>query len=334
MKTEAGNVGEGIEVVESERQAEDTQAEVEEILPLSPLQEGLLFHALYDESAQDIYTAQLVLGLEGRLEEEILHVAAAALLRRHGNLRAFFIHEDLSHPVQVILEEVEVPWRKADLRRLGAEERQQRWEQIRREDMQERFDLGSAPLLRFTLVQMEEQKYWLLLTNHHLLLDGWSMPVLMRELFVLYAQRGSDRGLVPVTPYREYLAWLERQDKQAGAREWSEALSGLEEGTRLTPAAPSGAKAILAEPVRVELSENLTQQLVRQARSHGLTLNTVFQGAWGALLGRLTGREDVVFGMTVAGRPTEIAGIETMVGLFINTLPVRVRLESGVGLRS
>src|SRR5882757_541822 len=333
MKTKAGGVGGAIEVAEIE-QVESVQAGVEEILPLSPLQEGLLFHALYDVAARDVYTVQLVLGLEGPLEEEALQAAAAAaLLRRHGNLRAFFLHEELSQPVQVILAEVRVPWQSIDLSRLPVEERQQRWEQIRSEDAQERFDLGRAPLLRFTLVQMGEQQYRLLFTNHHLLLDGWSMPVLLRELFVLYAQRGSDRGLAPVTPYREYLGWLARQDKQAAAQAWSEALSGLEEGTRLAPAVRIGSEAIFAEPVRVELSEALTQQLIRQARSQGLTLNTLLQGAWGALLGRLTGREDVVFGITVAGRPAEIAGIEQMVGLFINTLPVRVQLAGWEGVR-
>src|SRR5882757_372366 len=315
MKTKAGGVGGAIEVAEIE-QVESVQAGVEEILPLSPLQEGLLFHALYDVAARDVYTVQLVLGLEGPLEEEALQAAAAAaLLRRHGNLRAFFLHEELSQPVQVILAEVRVPWQSIDLSRLPVEERQQRWEQIRSEDAQERFDLGRAPLLRFTLVQMGEQQYRLLFTNHHLLLDGWSMPVLLRELFVLYAQRGSDRGLAPVTPYREYLGWLSRQDKQVAVQEWNEALSGLEEGTRLSPVIVG--EPVYAEPLRAELSEALTQQLVRHARSQGLTLNTILQGAWGALLGRLTGREDVVFGMTVAGRPGEIAGIETMVGLFI-----------------
>jgi len=149
---------------------------------------------------------------------------------------------------------------------------------------------------------------------------------------VLYAHRGSDRGLEPVTPYREYLGWLSRQDKQIAVQEWSEALSGLEEGTRLSPVVQS--EAIYAEPLRAELSEALTQQLVRHARSQGLTLNTILQAAWGALLGRLTGREDVVFGMTVAGRPGEIAGIETMVGLFINTVPVRVQLAGNEGVKS
>jgi len=152
------------------------------------------------------------------------------------------------------------------------------------------------------------------------------MPVLLRELFVLYAQRGAETGLGPVTPYREYLGWLRRQDKQATAAAWQEALAGLEEGTHLASVS-AGTEAVFAEPLRMELSEALTQKLQRQARSQGLTLNTLLQGAWGALLGRLTGRDDVVFGITVAGRPAEIAGMESMVGLFINTLPLRVQLR-------
>src|SRR5882672_6690374 len=208
MRTGISNVGENAEVVESE-QFEDELGGVEEILPLTPLQEGLLFHALYDGVTSDVYTVQLALGLEGELEGGELRKAGEALLRRHGNLRAGFIHEDLSEPVQVIWEKVGLPWREADLRGLGEAEQQRRWEELRSADEGEGFDVGAAPLLRMTLVRLGEQRYRLLLTNHHILLDGWSMPVLLRELFVIYAQRGSESGLGAVTPYREYLGWLQ-----------------------------------------------------------------------------------------------------------------------------
>ena len=164
-----------------------------------------------------------------------------------------------------------------------------------------------------------------MLTNHHILLDGWSMPVLVRDLLTLYAGGGS--ALPRVTPYREYLAWLSRQDRAAALAAWREALAGLEEGTHLAPRDPSR-EAVLPEQHWLALSESLTSALTRQARPHGLTLNTFVQAAWAILLGRLTGRNDVVFGVTVAGRPPEIAGIESMVGLFINTLPLRVKLPA------
>ena len=196
------------------------------------------------------------------------------------------------------------------------------------EDRAERFDVSIAPLARFALVEFAADRYRLIFSYHHLLMDGWSMPVLVQELLTLYAQRGDAAALPPVTPYRDYLAWLSEQDRGAAVEAWREALAGLEEGTHLAPRAV-GHAPVAPEQLLFALSEPLTAALTQQARSRGLTLNTIIQAAWGLLLGRLTGRSDVVFGVTVAGRPPEIAGIERMVGLFINTLPLRLRLAPG-----
>ena len=300
----------------------------EDILPLSPLQEGLLFHALYDEQAPDIYTVQYVLTLEGPLDEEAFRKAAQGMLRRHGNLRASFEHEGLSQPVQIIPRETPLPWESMDLSSCVQGERDQRLSQWLAEDRLRRFDLRRPPLLRFMLIRLGAEQHRLVLTNHHILMDGWSMPVLVQELMTLYRrEKGNGEGLPPVTPYREYLAWVAAQDREAAKSAWQGELAGLEEATRLAPHAASPA---LAPPGRYgfDLSEELTRKLTIQARTRGLTVNTLIQGAWGILLSRLTGRDDVVFGMTVSGRPPEIPGVEKMVGLFINTLPVRVRMRS------
>ena len=300
---------------------------LEDVLPLSPLQEGLLFHALYDTQGPDLYTVQVVLGLEGPLDSDALRVAAEALLERHANLRASFVHDGLSRPVQVIVPEVALPWCEVDLSGLGPAQCEERLAQLLAQERSLRFELGRGPLVRFSLIRLGLNQHRLLLSNHHLLMDGWSLPVLVRELFELYGQEGGQSAALPrVTPYRDYLGWIAGQDRQAAQAAWQKALEGLEEPTRLAAAQPGAAPA-LPEEIIVELPEALTEALSRQARSHGLTLNTILQGAWAILLGRLTGRDDVVFGTTVAGRPPEIAGIETMVGLFINTLPVRVRLR-------
>src|SRR5262249_32570176 len=160
-------------------------------------------------------------------------------------------------------------------------------------------------------------------TNHHILIDGWSTPVLVRELMTLYAQQGNGGALPPVTPYRTYLAWLAGRDRAGAVAAWQEALAGLEGGTQLAPRDPARVP-IAPEQIALSLSESLARAMTRQARRYGLTLNTLVQAVWAILLGRLTGSDDVVFGVTVAGRPPEIAGVESMVGLFINTLPVRV----------
>ena len=308
-------------------QLEANYPNFEDVLPLSPLQEGLSFHALYDTQGPDLYTVQVVLGLEGPLDSHGLRVAAEALLERHANLRASFVHEGLSQPVQVILSEAALPWRIIDLCALEATAQEEHLARLLVQERALRFELGCAPLLRFSLIRLASDQHRLLLSNHHLLMDGWSLPVLVRELFLLYGQEGQSAVLPRVTPYRDYLGWIAAQDHQAAQGAWQRALEGLEEPTRLAAAEPGAAAPALPEEIIVELPEALTEALSRQARSHSLTLNTIFQGAWAILLGRLTGHDDVVFGTTVAGRPSEIAGIETMVGLFINTLPVRVRLR-------
>jgi amino acid adenylation domain-containing protein/non-ribosomal peptide synthase protein (TIGR01720 family) len=315
-----------------------TQADIErlerehpglgDILPMAPLQEGLLFHALYDTQGPDLYTVQIVFDLEGALDEEALKTAARLLLRRHANLRAYFRHEGLTQPVQIIARQVALPWESIDLSFLDAAEREHRLADWLAQDRERRFDLTSPPLLRWALIRMGEEQYRLVLTNHHLLLDGWSTPVLIQELVTLYQQQGNEAGMRVVRPYRDYLAWLAAQNREAAREAWKAELEGLEEATRM---APPGAKLGLgaSEGMGIELSEELTRELERLARAQGLTLNTLLQGAWGILLGRLTCREDVVFGITVSGRPAEIAGIETMVGLFTNTVPLRVRVRAG-----
>ncbi|MFE1784924.1 amino acid adenylation domain-containing protein, partial [Streptomyces sp. NPDC059506] len=307
---------------------------LEDVLPLSSLQKGLLFHASYDEGEQDVYTVQLLLDVAGPLDTGALRDAARTLLERHANLRAGFHQEGLCTPVQFVPRRVPLPWYEHDLSGLDAGERDLRAERLLAEDRARRFDLQAPPLLRFTVIRLDDDRYRLVLTNHHILLDGWSTPLLVRELFTLYAQgvRDGEPGaaLPRVTPYRDYLAWLAGQDPAAAGRAWREALDGVEP-TLLAPADP-GRRPAVPERVTVDLPEDLTAALTAWARAHGLTMNTLVQGVWAVLLGRTTGRDDVVFGATVSGRPPEIAGIESMVGLFINTLPVRVRLRDDESL--
>ena len=303
----------------------------EDVLPLSPLQEGLLFHALYDTQGPDLYTVQLVLGVEGPLDAQALQAAAEALLERHANLRASFVHEGLSQPVQVIMPEVALPWCEVDLSGLGSAQCEERLAQLLAQERTLRFELGCAPLLRFSLIRLASGRHRLVLSSHHLLMDGWSLPVLVRELFELYKHRGRKAALEHVTPYRDYLGWIAAQDHKAAQAVWQSALEGLEEPTRLAALEPGRALGV-PEQITCELSEVLTEALSHQAGTLGLTLNSVLQGSWAILLWKLTGRQDVVFGTTVAVRPAEIPGIETMVGLLINTLPVRARLRPSESL--
>ncbi|QFR02145.1 amino acid adenylation domain-containing protein [Streptomyces phaeolivaceus] len=277
-----------------------------DVLPLSPLQEGLLFLALYEP--EDPYVGQLVLETDGGFDPGRMRAAATALLHRHPNLRAAFRSRSAGAPVRVVPADVKVPWE---------ERAEDDLETFLARDRARGFSVVRPPLLRFTVLGDRR----LVLTHHHLLLDGWSLPLLVRELFTLY---GGTEPPPAAAPYRDYPAWLDRQDREASAGVWRERLAGLAAPTLLARADRVRDGHAVHELV---LSEALTDALTSTARAHRITLNTVVQGLWGLLLSAFTGRDDVVFGATVSGRPPELPGAESMLGLFVNTLPVRVRID-------
>ncbi|MCC3650366.1 amino acid adenylation domain-containing protein [Streptomyces sp. S07_1.15] len=305
-----------------------TRSLVEDVWPLSPLQEGLLFHAAFDDRGPDVYQGQRMLDLTGPVEAGRLRVSWEALLARHAALRAGFRRRRSGEAVQVIAREVHLPWREADVSGLAGDEARAEMERLAAEERAERFDPAVAPLLRLLLIRTGEERHRLVVTSHHVLMDGWSMPVLLGELSTVYAAGGTADGLPPVASYRDYLAWLGRQDQQAAREAWRAALAGADEPTLVAPADP-GRTPVIPESLITDFPEDLSRRLVEFARARGLTVNTVMQGAWALVLARLAGRTDVVFGGTVAGRPAELPGVESMVGLFINTLPVRVPLDAG-----
>ena len=219
---------------------ENRYPQIEDILPLSPLQEGLLFHALYDAQRPDVYTLQSCSRFMERWTAKPCGRQRMRCVQRHASLRAGFQHENLSRPVQIIVPAAHVPWRSIDLSLLDDAARDERLRQIIAADYAQHFDLASPPLLRCTLIRLAADRHRLVLTNHHILMDGWSMPVLLRELLTLYARRGDAMALPRVTPYRDYLAWIAAQDRAAAIAAWSEALAGLEEPTLLVPRDPGG----------------------------------------------------------------------------------------------
>ncbi|MET7425486.1 amino acid adenylation domain-containing protein, partial [Dactylosporangium sp. NPDC005555] len=286
--------------------------------PLSPLQAGLHFHADYDHDGDDVYTVQQVFDLTGPLDAGRLRAAADALLVRHPNLRAAFVTMD-DGPIQVIPSTVDAPWSDVDLTALHGDDRDTTLRDLLAEDRVRRFDLSAPPLLRLTLIRLGVERHLLAFTQHHLLLDGWSGPIAARDLFTLYAG-----GALPaVRPYRDYLRWLASQDPADTLAAWRSALDGLTAPTLIAPDA-AGATAVVPEVAEILVP---AEKVTAVARRHGLTLNTVVQGAWAVLLGRLTGRTDVVAGATVSGRPADLPGGQDIVGLLINTIPVRTRLR-------
>ncbi|MFF8911371.1 amino acid adenylation domain-containing protein, partial [Streptomyces olivaceoviridis] len=313
-------------LTQDEIDALEEHGRVDDILPLAPLQQGLLFHADFDEGAADVYVAQPSYLLTGPLDTEAMKSAARALLRRHASLRASFRRTLSGGVVQVIDSDVALSWRVVDLSDRDFEEAEAVAEEVMAQERATRFDLADPPLLRFVLVRLAHDRHRLILTHHHIVLDGWSMPVVLGELFTLYEQGGDASGLPPVAPYREHLAWLAGQDRDAAHEQWRAALDGLAEPTLVSAHEPARA-AVEPHRTGVGLGRPATAALSALARHCGVTLNTVIQTGWGLLLSALTGQQDVVFGTTVSGRPAELDGVERMVGLFVNTLPTRVRID-------
>ncbi|MFD4432065.1 amino acid adenylation domain-containing protein, partial [Nocardia sp. NPDC058497] len=305
---------------------EDSYPALSDVWPLTPLQEGLLFHALVSEDSMDAYLVQLVLELRGQVDPERLRRAGQVLLDRHPNLRTAFVTDTAAGPVQVVVDDVEAPWSEIDLSGLDDGARRREWDRLMAADRATRFDPARAPLLRWMLVTTEPEHYRLVLTNHHLLLDGWSTPLLLKEFLILYATDGDPAILPGVRPYRDFLAWIAERDQAASLDAWTRAFDGTDGPTLVAPADP-GRRYTELRAVLGELTEEQTAALTDLARARGITVNTVIQMAWAIVLGALTSRADVTFGATVSGRPAQVAGIESMIGLFINTLPVRVRLD-------
>ncbi|MFJ6017685.1 amino acid adenylation domain-containing protein, partial [Streptomyces sp. NPDC092952] len=303
---------------------------VVDVLPLSPLQEGLVFHSVFDGHTPDVYTLQVTVEFEGVLDAHALRAAAAELLVRHPALRSAFPLSESGRPVQAVAGAAEPVWSEREAyapldteAAEGVAGENHGLDVLLTNERNRKFDLERPELIRFLLVRTGPDRACVTVTAHHAVLDGWSLPLVLRELLTLY--RGG-AVLPPVRPYRDHLAWLAGRDWQASDVAWAEALDGLTEPSVLVAADPG---RVPVEPERVEfgLCAADTRELGERARTLGVTLNTVTQAAWGIVLSRLLGRTDVVFGVTVSGRPPELDGVEDMVGLFINTLPLRLALN-------
>ncbi|MFJ4106925.1 non-ribosomal peptide synthetase [Oerskovia enterophila] len=305
---------------------------IAEVLPLAPLQEGLLFHAVSEDTGLDVYTMQSTYRFPGGVDEQAMQRACESLLRRHAVLRAGFAHERFARPVQFVPTAVTLPWRVQDLDRLAPDERTTALDQLQYDERQRRFTMDRPPLIRFVLVRLGEQGAALVVTNHHILLDGWSDALLVTELLRHYAAGGEDLGLAPAPQFREYLAWVAAQDADAAASAWDVSLSGLAEGTLVAPPDPRR-RASMPDVVERDLDPTLSLAVLALARTCAVSVSTVYSAAWALALRSVTGSDDVVFGSTVSGRPPALAGVEEMVGLFLNTVPVRVATRPGEPFR-
>jgi amino acid adenylation domain-containing protein/non-ribosomal peptide synthase protein (TIGR01720 family) len=297
-----------------------------DIWALTPLQEGLLFLSSFDDDGPDVYTVQLVLDLEGDVDGPRLRAALAGLYERHPNLRVGFRSDVGGRPLQVVARRVDVALPEVDLRGRDGAALDAELAAVALRDRVTRFDLARPPLVRTTLVRADGADR-LIVTAHHIVVDGWSLPLLVDELTALYAAGGTgDHGLPAPAPFDRYLRWLAGRDHAEARAAWSAALDGVTEPALVAPPDPDR-PPLLPEVGALDLPADLTTRLAAAARARGVTLSALVEAAWAIVLATLTGRTDVVFGSTVSGRSPEVPDIERMIGVFINTLPVRVRLR-------
>ncbi|WP_028647577.1 amino acid adenylation domain-containing protein [Nocardiopsis sp. CNT312] len=296
---------------------------LEDVLPLAPLQQGLLFHALDDDQHLDVYTVQHFFEFDRPVDAAALRASADEMLRRHPNLRAGFAHEGMEQPVQFIRGAMPANWREVDLGHLPPQERERELTRIRKEERERRFDLTRPPLIRNVLVRCGEGRTALVETHHHILMDGWSGTLYIVELLELYRRGGDPSALPAPRPYRDYLVWLSRQDADRAAQAWKRALSGLESPTLVTRPDPKR-RPVMPRSHEAEIDPETARALTALAREHGVTPNSLLYTAWALTLRAHTGRDDIVFGSTVSGRPPEIPDVSSIIGLFFNTIPVRV----------
>jgi amino acid adenylation domain-containing protein/non-ribosomal peptide synthase protein (TIGR01720 family) len=302
---------------------------IEDIYPLTPAQEGMFFHALY-HAESEIYFAQSSLALSDSLNVAAFKKAWQQILVRHPILRTAFVWDGVSEPLQIVYEAVKLPWEEHDWRAMTAVKREKEWQQYLEADRQQGFDLSQAPLMRMALIRMTDESYGFVWSTHHVVLDGWSLSILLKEVFTLYRGfcQSVETALEVARPYRDYIVWLNKQDTSESEAFWRSFLLGFEEPTPVKighqlPASNEESEVRFDERERW-LSIEETADLHTFSRQHELTLNTLVQGAWAKLLSYYSNQHDVLFGCTVSGRPVDLPGVETIAGPFISVLPMRI----------
>src|SRR5215217_5197784 len=305
--------------------------EIEDFYPLSPMQEGMLFHSLYAPEVS-AYINTFSNGLQGPLNVSAFQHAWQQVVNRHPALRSIFVREGLKQPLQFVYRQTTLPWEVQDWRELSTADQQQQLDAFLLADRARGFDLSKPPLMRFALLRTGDDHWHFVWTFHHILLDGWCLSLLLREVFGFYDAytRGEALQLPRPRPYRDYIRWLQRQDQGAAETYWRKRLKGFAAPTTIDYAGQRGDCANSYDEQTRDFNEQTSRAIEALARQQQVTVNTVVQGAWALLMSRYSGEQDVLYGVTVSGRPPELAGVEQMVGLFINTVPARVRLPAGM----
>ncbi len=310
-------------------------AQLRKVYPLTPMQQGMLFHTLASPES-GVYFEQTVFTVNGRLDLDAFQRSFASLVERYDILRTVFNYQKASRPVQLVMEKRDVKLPFEDISHLPEEEKTAYIEDFTYKDRDSGFDLARDLLMRISILKAAEEEYRVVWSFHHIIMDGWCLAILLDEFFTIYGalKKGETPRLGPVYPYGNYIQWLENRDPEDAARYWKEYLRGMEVETRLSHLAKSAkGGSYEARAIDFFLDAETTAAMTALANRENVTLNTLFQTAWGLLLQRYLNCGDTVFGGVVSGRSARIEGIEKMVGLFINTLPIRVDARKPLSVR-
>ena len=301
-----------------------------DLYELSPMQQGMLFHSLYSPKS-GVYFEQRSCKLKGNLNISAFKIAWQKVIERHTILRTAFYWEEAEKPLQVVYNQVDLPMLEQNWQGLTIKQQNDKLEDFLQADRQQGFDLNQPPLMRCALLQIQADEYYFIWSHHHLLMDGWCNGILLKEVFSFYQAASQNKSLFlpPTRPYRDYIEWIQQQEIKAAERFWQDKLKDFTAPTPLIKDNRSitSQQGINSEQ-QIKLSIDLTAKLQNLAQQNRLTLNTITQGIWAILLSRYSGENDIVFGATVSGRPANLPGVESIIGLFINTLPVRVNLSA------
>lgn len=303
--------------------------DIEDIYPLSPMQEGMVFHSRYSESS-GAYIIQMSCDMTGDFNPQSFQLAWNKVLNRHPSLRSAIYQSAESQDHQIVLQDIAPSWEILDWTKATSGEQDALWAELLSKDRTQDYKLEAAPLMRFYLIEDAQHQWKFLWSHHHILTDGWCLPILLREVLHFYSN-GDGKELASPPPYREYIRWLDKQDVHAAKEYWVRYLDGFDAPTPLG-ICHSNLQGTVSQTANYQelnhlCSIELSSALSDLAKNHRLTLSNILQGTWATLLSIYSQNNDVIFGATVSGRPPELKGVEDMVGLFINTLPVRAHVE-------
>ena len=304
------------------------KSNLKDIYSLTPLQEGMLFHSQLN-AGSSAYTEQTDILIEGIFQPEIFKKSWLLITQKYDAFRSIFITKKADKPLQVIMKELEFDFRIENISQMSAAEKGFHLNQFREKDIKLGFDLSKGPLFRLTIFELGANQYQVIWTFHHIILDGWSLGIILNDLFAFYKdllnKRAIDREDAPL--YNQYIQWLANCDKLAGLKYWKNYLSTIEKQTKIPQKISEQHNGFKLSKIIKKLTINDTDKLKKLAKENGLTLNTVVQTIWAACLNRWCGEDTIVFGTTVSGRQADIKNIENMVGLFINTIPVKFNFQ-------